>query len=38
MLQDHVGLLRQAFPLDTRSCLAALAAGRDPGADALVVM
>jgi len=38
MLQDHVGLLRQAFPLDTRACLAALAAGRDPGADALVVL
>lgn len=38
MLQDHVGLLRQSFPLDTRTCLTALAAGRDPGADALVVL
>lgn len=38
MLQNHVGLLRQAFPLDTRGCLAALSAGRDPEADALVVL
>jgi transcriptional regulator with XRE-family HTH domain len=38
VLQDHVGLLRQAFPLDTRTCLAALSAGRDPGADAVVVI
>lgn len=37
-LRDHVGMLRQTFPLDTRSCLAALGAGRDPGADALVVI
>jgi transcriptional regulator with XRE-family HTH domain len=38
LLQDHIGMLRQTFPLDTRSCLAALSAGRDPGADALVVI
>lgn len=38
LLQEHVGLVRQAFPLDTRSCLAALSAGRDPGADALVIL
>lgn len=38
MLREHVGIVRQAFPLDTRSCLAALSAGRDPGADALVVI
>lgn len=38
LLRDHVGMLRQAFPLDTRACLAALATGRDPGADALVVI
>ena len=38
LLQDHISMLRQTFPLDTRSCLAALGAGRDPGADALVVI
>lgn len=38
VLQEHVGLLRQAFPLDTRSCLAALSGGRDPGADAVVIL
>ena len=38
MLRGHIGMLRQTFPLDTRSCLAALGAGRDPGADALVVL
>lgn len=38
LLQAHTGMLRQSFPLDTRSCLVALAAGRDPGADALVVI
>lgn len=38
LIQHHIGLLRQTFPLDTPSCLAALAAGRDPGADALVVI
>lgn len=38
LLQEHVGMLRQAFPLDTRSCLTALGAGRDPGADALVII
>jgi transcriptional regulator with XRE-family HTH domain len=38
MVRTHVGMLRQSFPLDTRTCLAALGAGRDPGADALVVL
>lgn len=38
LLRDHVGMLRQAYPLDTRSCLTALRAGRDPGADALVTL
>lgn len=38
MMQDHIAMLRQSFPLDTRTCLAALRAGRDPGADALVVL
>ena len=28
--------LREAFPLSTRACMAALARGRDPGGDALV--
>jgi transcriptional regulator with XRE-family HTH domain len=38
LVRDHIGMLRQTFPLDTRSCLAALGAGRDPGANALVVL
>jgi len=38
LLQDHIGMLRQTFPLDTRTCLAALGNGRDPGADGLVVI
>jgi hypothetical protein len=38
LIQDHIGMLRQAFPLDTRSCLTALGAGRDPEADALVII
>ena len=31
-------LLRERFPVETRAALAALSAGRDPGADALVVL
>jgi transcriptional regulator with XRE-family HTH domain len=38
LVQRHIGMLRQTFPLDTRSCLAALGAGRDPGTDALVIL
>lgn len=38
LLQNHIAALRQTFPLDTRACLGALGAGRDPGADALVVI
>ena len=38
LVHEHIGLVRQAFPLDTRSCLGALAGGRDPGADALVIL
>lgn len=38
LVQDHIGMLRQSFPLDTRACLAALGAGRDPGADGLVIL
>jgi transcriptional regulator with XRE-family HTH domain len=34
----HVAMMRQAFPLDTRATLAALAAGRDPGANGLVML
>jgi transcriptional regulator with XRE-family HTH domain len=34
----HIGLIRQSFPLDTRTTLAALAHGRDPGANGLVVL
>jgi transcriptional regulator with XRE-family HTH domain len=38
LVQDHIGMLRQTFPLDTRATLAALAAGRDPGANGLVLI
>jgi transcriptional regulator with XRE-family HTH domain len=38
LVQRQIGMLRQTFPLDTRSCLAALGAGRDPGTDALVIL
>jgi transcriptional regulator with XRE-family HTH domain len=38
LVQRHIGMLRQTFPLDTRSCLAALGAGRDPGTDALFIL
>lgn len=38
MLSAHVALLRQTFPLDTRSTLAALGQGRDPGANGLVLL
>jgi hypothetical protein len=30
--------IRRRFPVTTRACLAALAAGRDPGGDALVII
>ncbi len=38
LVREHVAQLRQAFPLDTRSTLDALAAGRDPGANGLVLL
>lgn len=38
LVAEHIALLRQSFPLDTRATLAALAAGRDPGANGLVVL
>lgn len=38
LIRRHIGAIRQTFPLDTRATLAALAAGRDPGANGLVVL
>lgn len=38
IIHEHLALLRQTFPLDTRTVLAALAAGRDPGANGLVLL
>jgi transcriptional regulator with XRE-family HTH domain len=38
LVREHVSLLRQTFPLDTRATLEALGQGRDPGADGLVVL
>jgi hypothetical protein len=38
VVRNHVALLRQSFPLDTRSVLAALGSGRDPGANGLVLL
>ena len=34
----NVDALRERFPISTRACLAALSLGRDPGADALVIL
>jgi transcriptional regulator with XRE-family HTH domain len=34
----RVSELRERFPIGTRACLAALAAGRDPGGDCLVLL
>ena len=38
VLRANVAAVRQSFPLDTRTMLAALASGRDPGANGLVVL
>lgn len=38
LFRDNVAALRQTFPMDTRTTLAALAAGRDPGANGLVIL
>ena len=38
LVRQHIGALRLTFPLDTRATLAALAAGRDPGANGLVIL
>lgn len=38
LVRRHVASLRQTFPLDTRTTLAALGAGRDPGANGLVLL
>jgi hypothetical protein len=35
---DEAGALRRSFPLRTRSVLAALRAGRDPGGDGIVFL
>lgn len=37
VIQDHPEL-KQRFPIDTRTCLARLAIGMDPGGDALVIL
>lgn len=37
VIQDHPEL-RHRFPIDTRTCLARLARGIDPGGDALVIL
>ena len=34
----RVPALRERFPVTTRACLSALAHGRDPGGDALVII
>ena len=38
LVSRHIGQLRQSFPLDSRSTLRALADGRDPGANSLVLL
>lgn len=38
LVSSHIGLLRQTFPLDSRATLHALAEGRDPGANGLVLL
>jgi hypothetical protein len=38
VLRRHVDSIRQTFPLTTREVLSALAAGRDPGGNGLVVL
>lgn len=37
-VRDNIASLRRTFPLDTRAALAALGAGRDPGASGLVLL
>jgi hypothetical protein len=38
VIRDVRELMRDDFPLDTRSVLAALGAGRDPGANGIVMV
>lgn len=38
LVRRHIAALRQTFPLDTRATLGALAAGRDPGDNGLVIL
>ena len=37
-VMDQTEELRRRFPIQTRACLVALARGRDPGGDALVIL
>ena len=37
-VRRHLPSLRQVFPLDTRTYMATIRDGRDPGADGLVVL
>jgi hypothetical protein len=37
-VRDHAAAMAASFPLDARSALTALAAGRDPGGSAVVVL
>ena len=38
LVRQYIAPIRQSFPVDTRTTLAALAAGRDPGGNALVIL
>jgi len=38
LVRANLPALRQTFPLDTRTCMAAIRDGRDPGADAIVML
>jgi transcriptional regulator with XRE-family HTH domain len=38
LVSANIATIRQTFPLDTRTTLAALGAGRDPGANGLVIL
>lgn len=37
VIRDHPEL-KERFPIDTRTCLASLGRGEDPGGDALVIL
>lgn len=38
LVRTHLPILRQTYPLDTRAFMAAIRDGRDPGADAVVLL